>query len=1373
MPTYKGVVTTGNRLGAWTWDHVYVTLVGTKGESRHEDITTRGLTTGSDFTFEVKTEDIGKLVLIKLQETRPCWLPEKAWFPAKIVITSDEQKNRKEETKGKTSEGKTSKGKTSEGKTSDGETYHFPIHRWITNQEVQVFREGTACLVFDDTNAKTLDHRKKELELRKEQYCWSNYKDGIPDCVKIDSAHSLPNEIRFSFTKAVEFKFTALSGLIELKLKGLADRAESWSGIDAISKVFSHKQTPLSEHVLQNWRTNSLFGSQFLNGVNPMVIRCCKKLPENLPITNSMVFLPDGRSLKKEMQRGNIFLCDYKVLDGLDANTINGKKQYLMAPLLKQKSSKDNPIFFPTDSTYDWLLVKMFVRSADFNDHQLNSHLLRTHLLAEVFSVSLLRNLPMVHPLYKFLVPHTRYTLQINILARKRLISDEGVFNLFTSSGGKAMLTILQRATSSITYTSLCIRDDIKERGLESVPNFFYRDDGFQIWDIIHKFVQGVLGSYYKNNSSVRRDTELQEWVQDIFKHGFLSRSDSGMPQKLRTVAELVKFVTMVIFTGSAQHAAINGGQFDYGSWMPNMPTTIQSPPPAIKGRLNDRGMVDALPDINTTVHGMAVLHLLSKQSSDFVPLGHYPEEHFSEKKPCEHMETFKVELRYLSDKIHLRNKFLTIPYTFLDPLRKMPTYKGVVTTGNRLGAWTWDHVYVTLVGTKGESRHEDITTRGLTTGSDFTFEVKTEDIGKLVLIKLQETRPCWLPEKAWFPAKIVITSDEQENRKEETEGKTSKGKTSKGKTSEGKTSKGKTSEGKTSDGETYHFPIHRWITNQEVQVFREGTACLVFDDTNAKTLEHRKKELELRKEHWSNYKDGIPDCVKIDSAHSLPNEIRFSFTKAVEFKFTALSGLIELKLKGLADRAESWSGIDAISKVFSHKQTPLSEHVLQNWRTDSLFSSQFLNGVNPMVIRCCKKLPENLPITNSMVFLPDGRSLKKGMQRGNIFLCDYKVLDGLDANTINGKKQYLMAPLVLLHRTPSNELKPIAIQLKQKSSKDNPIFFPTDSTYDWLLVKMFVRSADFNVHQLNSHLLRTHLLAEVFSVSLLRNLPMVHPLYKLLIPHTRYTLQINILARKRLISDEGVFNLFTSSGGKAMLTILQRATSSITYTSLCIKDDIKERGLESVPNFFYRDDGFQIWDIIHKFVQGVLHFYYKNDSSVRRDTELQEWVQDIFKHGFLSRSDSGMPQKLRTVAELVKFVTMVIFTGSAQHAAVNSGQFDYGSWMPNMPTTIQSPPPAIKGHLNDRGIMDALPDINTTVRGMAVLHLLSKQSSDFVPLGHYPEEHFSEKKPCEHMETFKVELRYLSDKINLRNKRLTIPYTFLDPLLVENSVAI
>ncbi|RVE55360.1 hypothetical protein OJAV_G00237140 [Oryzias javanicus] len=434
------------------------------------------------------------------------------------------------------------------------------------------------------------------------------------------------------------------------------------------------------------------------------------------------------------------------------------------------------------------------------------------------------------------------------------------------------------------------------------------------------------------------------------------------------------------------------------------------------------------------------------------------------------------------------------------------------------------------------------------------------------------------------------------------------------------------------------------------------------------------------------------------------------------------------------------------------------TDYVQEHWKEDSFFGMQFLNGVNPILIRRCTELPRNFPVTDCMVFPRGQMSLAEEMKKGNIFLCDYKHLDGVKTNTINGKKQYLMAPLVLLQKTADEKLMPIAIQLKQAPAEDNPIFLPTDPEYDWLLAKIFVRSADFSEHQLNAHLLRTHLLAEVFAVSLLRNVPMVHPLYKLLIPHTRYTLQINFLARNLLISENGSFTRFAASGGEGMMTILGRSLCSDIHPPSVYLMILLRGGL---------------WEIIYRFVKGVIEYYYKNDKEVQQDTEIQKWISDIFEHGFLSQASTGVPQSFTSVAQLVKFVTMVIFTGSAQHAAVNSGQYDYGGWMPNTPLSLKRPPPTKKGEASEDTLLETLPDVSVTVQGMATLWLLSKQSSDFVPLGKYPEQHFTEETPCEFIKNFQAELEDLSRRIKARNTNLEVPYKYLDPEEVENSVAI
>lgn len=647
----------------------------------------------------------------------------------------------------------------------------------------------------------------------------------------------------------------------------------------------------------------------------------------------------------------------------------------------------------------------------------------------------------------------------------------------------------------------------------------------------------------------------------------------------------------------------------------------------------------------------------------------------------------------------------------------------------------TLDTIYIRLIGSDGNSKPQVLS---LSPKASSTVHCDSK-VGTLLLVEL-EARPCF-PHflREWFCAKLVVTTPE---------------------------------------GDEVHFPCYQWLDSKKpIVCLRNGNASLIHTETENALRFHRQKELKQRQQsfRWKE-KKGLPFVIDADVASQLPHEVRFSFTKDIEMKYTAVKILVELELESLVACSETWRSFEQLHSILSHPTpTKTGAYVQHHWDRDEFFGYQLLNGLNPMLIERCNELPKKFPVTVEMVRSSlGGSSLETEMKKGNIFLCDYKRLSGLNGKKDHGKPRYLTAPFCLLYSTPESTLKPIAIQLYQEPSKKNPIFLPTDSESDWLLAKIFVRNAEFHEHELNYHLLRTHLLAEVFTIATLRNLPSAHPLYKLLKPHTLYTLQINIMARNLLISDGGVFDKFTSIGNKdAVQKCLPRAVSSLTYSSLCLPENIKERGLEDIPNYYYRDEAQKLWDIINKFVDGVVKCYYLSAEDVKKDLELQNWINDIFKFGFLGKKQSGIPKSFSTVDEVIKFVTMVIFTVSAQHAAVNNGQFDFGGWMPNMPTSLRLPPQDKKGVATQETIFKTLPDVTTTIHGMAVLYLLSKKSSDHYQIGNFREELFSEDGPCGHIQAFQEALRTLEAEVENRNQSREPPYIYLKPETVDNSVAL
>ncbi|KAJ8001252.1 hypothetical protein DPEC_G00192400 [Dallia pectoralis] len=56
---------------------------------------------------------------------------------------------------------------------------------------------------------EAITERTQELENRRQAYQWSTYIVGLPNIINIKHPSELPAEVRYSFTKTIEFEFTA------------------------------------------------------------------------------------------------------------------------------------------------------------------------------------------------------------------------------------------------------------------------------------------------------------------------------------------------------------------------------------------------------------------------------------------------------------------------------------------------------------------------------------------------------------------------------------------------------------------------------------------------------------------------------------------------------------------------------------------------------------------------------------------------------------------------------------------------------------------------------------------------------------------------------------------------------------------------------------------------------------------------------------------------------------------------------------------------------------------------------------------------------------------------------------------------------------
>jgi arachidonate 15-lipoxygenase len=269
---------------------------------------------------------------------------------------------------------------------------------------------------------------------------------------------------------------------------------------------------------------------------------------------------------------------------------------------------------------------------------------------------------------------------------------------------------------------------------------------------------------------------------------------------------------------------------------------------------------------------------------------------------------------------------------------------------------------------------------------------------------------------------------------------------------------------------------------------------------------------------------------------------------------------------------------------------------------------------------------------------------------------------------------------------------------------------------------------------------------------------------------------------------------------------VINRAYRQRPFQHYAVPIDLDQRGLapEVLPQFPYRDDAQLLWQAIARYASSFLQRYYADDASVQQDAYLQAWAaelgaplnsrsQDEFPHApsWLPRDlavdvrlmrdslpdyprvpdfpNPQTPGQILSLQELIDVATTLIFTCSAQHAAVNFSQFDYFGYVPNAPFAAYIQPDTAPPLAN------LMPPDNKAVNQMVLAFALSGivwsrlGDSAFIP--------FTEPGDVAILQQFQRDLETIETEIHHRNQKrqqeFGLDYPYLLPSRIPNSINI
>jgi len=465
---------------------------------------------------------------------------------------------------------------------------------------------------------------------------------------------------------------------------------------------------------------------------------------------------------------------------------------------------------------------------------------------------------------------------------------------------------------------------------------------------------------------------------------------------------------------------------------------------------------------------------------------------------------------------------------------------------------------------------------------------------------------------------------------------------------------------------------------------------------------------------------------------------------------------------------------------------------VAKVFRTDEEFGRQALCGVNSFQMRKVTSLGERWHDANVPEYALEGKSIQEVIEEGHLFeITGDDLIDiphgGSRSKSLMGTQHiwYVVLADCLLYQRNDEKLVPVQIRLENRNDGEAATFWAppdpelTDPNHPknlaWLYAKMWFKCADTNIQIFCKHFARGHATNEAFAMAIYRNLPNAHPMFRVLQPHIMGIIPIDVQARNVLINPgQNALSTFLSAGDYLM-NMFSNHYKGFNYQDLILPEEIKRRGVEDIPGYFFRDDIMSYWDILGRYIRRMVDLAYSSDEDVEKDEEMKNVLQDLKENGFPGFPDNaGFPELITDKEKLIEFLTAILVNFAAFHPSVNFQNFTYYGFSPNSPSCLTSPPPKVDDEITMETILHSLPAKEISYITMALSYTLGSYS----PIERYFVDSVSENRLGligEHMAVapdqedsihlLTADMRALKRKIDARNKELYIKYDILNPV--------